>query len=212
MSVTFFVQYTFADFAYLTSLLSLFLRPHLRCLPCRRRKTKCDGAKPSCERCTRLKLACSYDPPERTPQTVRLQTKIRKLEIELGELEQRPSRMTQRVSEHLSGSSRAAAAAGKGPPSPTNTTTRKCGTTRPFVPLFPVEGPDTSAVTNGRRPVSYNVGAVAQFDLLEGYGTSVPRDTLDATLCTWESGRQMPPQLSDYLCVEPIDLPISAKC
>ncbi|KAJ1673843.1 hypothetical protein EV182_004453, partial [Spiromyces aspiralis] len=32
------------------------------CDVCRRKKIKCDGSKPSCSHCTRLKLACHYSP------------------------------------------------------------------------------------------------------------------------------------------------------
>lgn len=33
----------------------------LACMICRKRKLKCDGAKPSCSTCTRLGHSCAYD-------------------------------------------------------------------------------------------------------------------------------------------------------
>jgi hypothetical protein len=37
------------------------LRASVACLPCRKRKAKCDASRPSCSTCLRLKSRCSYD-------------------------------------------------------------------------------------------------------------------------------------------------------
>ncbi|KXT11948.1 hypothetical protein AC579_1004 [Pseudocercospora musae] len=37
------------------------------CITCRRRKVKCDEARPFCDNCTRLKRRCIYAPPKTSP-------------------------------------------------------------------------------------------------------------------------------------------------
>jgi len=148
-----------------------------RCLACRRRKTKCDGVKPVCQRCARLGGECIYDPPERTPQTVRLQTRLRKLENELRSLSQRPSRISQRLQEYLSGEALPRQRA-----------------VPPFIPLFP-DGSSPSNTTASSR----SAGSIVELDLLEGYGTSLPRDELESALRRWNMQDAIPPVLSDYL-------------
>lgn len=155
---------------------SLFMNIALRCLACRRRKTKCDGVKPVCQRCARLGGECVYDPPERTPQTVRLQTRLRKLENELRSLSQRPSRISQRLQEYLSGEAQPRQRA-----------------VSPFIPLFP-DGSSSSGTTGSRA-----AGSIVQLDLLDGYGTSLPRDELESALRMWDMQNAIPPVLSDYL-------------
>ena len=116
-----------------------------------------------------------YDPPERTPQTVRLQTRLRKLENELRSLSQRPSRISQRLQEYLSGE-----------------TQPRQRTVPPFIPLFP-DGSSPSGMS------SRSTGSIVQLDLLEGYGTSLPRDELESALRVWNVQDALPPARSDYL-------------
>ncbi|KAI8329500.1 fungal-specific transcription factor domain-containing protein [Chlamydoabsidia padenii] len=57
------------------------------CLVCRRKKTKCDGVKPTCGNCKRLKQTCSYGSLQRKPSA--RQTHINILEQRLQEMEKR---------------------------------------------------------------------------------------------------------------------------
>ncbi|KAJ2889069.1 hypothetical protein GGI21_006657, partial [Coemansia aciculifera] len=55
------------------------------CDTCRRKKVKCDGDKPSCSHCTRMRLACHYSPLVRKKRVRR--TIVDKLEERLQSME-----------------------------------------------------------------------------------------------------------------------------
>ncbi|KAI0737938.1 fungal-specific transcription factor domain-containing protein [Daedaleopsis nitida] len=65
------------------------LQRGMACLCCRKRKMKCDGARPVCAQCSKASRAdeCSYYEKKRTSRTQLLQAKITKLEARLRELE-----------------------------------------------------------------------------------------------------------------------------
>ncbi|OBZ75980.1 Nitrogen assimilation transcription factor nirA [Grifola frondosa] len=65
------------------------LQRGMACLCCRKRKMKCDGARPVCLQCSKANRAaeCQYYEKKRTSRTQILQTKIAKLEARLRELE-----------------------------------------------------------------------------------------------------------------------------
>ncbi|EJF62707.1 hypothetical protein DICSQDRAFT_135679 [Dichomitus squalens LYAD-421 SS1] len=65
------------------------LQRGMACLCCRKRKMKCDGARPICTQCSKASRAdeCQYYEKKRTSRTQLLQAKITKLEARLRELE-----------------------------------------------------------------------------------------------------------------------------
>ncbi|RDX52836.1 hypothetical protein OH76DRAFT_129357 [Lentinus brumalis] len=65
------------------------LQRGMACLCCRKRKMKCDGARPVCGQCSKANRGsdCSYYEKKRTSRTQLLQAKITKLEARLRELE-----------------------------------------------------------------------------------------------------------------------------
>ncbi|KAI0355064.1 hypothetical protein OH77DRAFT_1403965 [Trametes cingulata] len=65
------------------------LQRGMACLCCRKRKMKCDGARPVCTQCSKANRAseCQYYEKKRTSRTQLLQAKITKLEARLRELE-----------------------------------------------------------------------------------------------------------------------------
>ncbi|KAI8999105.1 hypothetical protein BD414DRAFT_476995 [Trametes punicea] len=65
------------------------LQRGMACLCCRKRKMKCDGARPVCAQCSKANRAseCQYYEKKRTSRTQLLQAKITKLEARLRELE-----------------------------------------------------------------------------------------------------------------------------
>ncbi|KAI0333191.1 hypothetical protein GY45DRAFT_1320144 [Cubamyces sp. BRFM 1775] len=65
------------------------LQRGMACLCCRKRKMKCDGARPVCSQCSKANRAseCQYYEKKRTSRTQLLQAKITKLEARLRELE-----------------------------------------------------------------------------------------------------------------------------
>ncbi|KAJ1948000.1 hypothetical protein FBU59_001793, partial [Linderina macrospora] len=66
------------------------------CDNCRRKKVKCDGSKPSCSHCTRMKLACHYSPLVRKKRVRR--SIIEKLEERLESMEQMLQPLVERLS------------------------------------------------------------------------------------------------------------------
>ncbi|KAI0648376.1 hypothetical protein C8Q79DRAFT_999736 [Trametes meyenii] len=87
------------------------LQRGMACLCCRKRKMKCDGARPVCAQCSKANRAseCQYYEKKRTSRTQLLQAKITKLEARLRELEAEqtpePSSSSASQSPRLSGSS-----------------------------------------------------------------------------------------------------------
>ncbi|KAI0781442.1 fungal-specific transcription factor domain-containing protein [Trametes elegans] len=69
------------------------LQRGMACLCCRKRKMKCDGARPVCAQCSKANRAseCEYYEKKRTSRTQLLQAKITKLEARLRELESEQS-------------------------------------------------------------------------------------------------------------------------
>lgn len=65
------------------------LRRGLACLSCRRRKLKCDGLRPVCQQCTKMKRPdeCQYDDSKRKSRTQMLREKLSALEERVRELE-----------------------------------------------------------------------------------------------------------------------------
>ncbi|KAI0806823.1 fungal-specific transcription factor domain-containing protein [Fomes fomentarius] len=65
------------------------LQRGMACLCCRKRKMKCDGARPVCSQCSKANRGaeCQYYEKKRTSRTQLLQAKITKLEARLRELE-----------------------------------------------------------------------------------------------------------------------------
>ncbi|KAI0338286.1 hypothetical protein BDW22DRAFT_1409640 [Trametopsis cervina] len=59
------------------------------CLRCRKRKMKCDGAKPACQQCVRAKKseACEYDDGKGKTRTQLMREHIQQLELRIKELE-----------------------------------------------------------------------------------------------------------------------------
>ena len=55
----------------------------IACIICRKRKLKCDGAKPSCGKCSRLGHKCAYDEVRRKSGPKR--GYVKELEARLGE-------------------------------------------------------------------------------------------------------------------------------
>ncbi|KAI9595294.1 nuclear protein, partial [Syncephalis fuscata] len=55
------------------------------CDNCRRRKVKCDGVRPSCNKCIQLRIQCAYQP--RNQKRKQRQGYIEKLENRLLEME-----------------------------------------------------------------------------------------------------------------------------
>ncbi|KAF8319857.1 uncharacterized protein EI90DRAFT_3081670 [Cantharellus anzutake] len=66
------------------------LHPGQACLECRRRKTRCDGVRPTCSRCQRLRKDCVFEPEARRPQLDRMEERLLELEGIIGELARRP--------------------------------------------------------------------------------------------------------------------------
>ncbi|KAJ2473774.1 hypothetical protein GGI02_000604 [Coemansia sp. RSA 2322] len=66
------------------------------CDTCRRKKVKCNGTKPSCSHCTRMKLACHYSPLVRKKRVRR--SIIDKLEERLESMEQMLQPLVERLS------------------------------------------------------------------------------------------------------------------
>ncbi|KAJ2870810.1 hypothetical protein H4R27_006806, partial [Coemansia aciculifera] len=66
------------------------------CDNCRRKKVKCNGTKPSCSHCTRMKLACHYSPLVRKKRVRR--SIIDKLEERLESMEQMLQPLVERLS------------------------------------------------------------------------------------------------------------------
>ncbi|KAJ2551524.1 hypothetical protein GGH95_005911, partial [Coemansia sp. RSA 1836] len=66
------------------------------CDTCRRKKVKCNGTKPSCTHCTRMKLACHYSPLVRKKRVRR--SIIDKLEERLESMEQMLQPLVERLS------------------------------------------------------------------------------------------------------------------
>ncbi|KAJ1800968.1 hypothetical protein LPJ59_000669, partial [Coemansia sp. RSA 2399] len=66
------------------------------CDNCRRKKVKCNGTRPSCTHCTRMKLACHYSPLVRKKRTRR--SLIDKLEERLESMEQMLQPLVERLS------------------------------------------------------------------------------------------------------------------
>lgn len=66
------------------------------CDNCRRKKVKCDGTKPSCSHCSRMKLACHYSPLVRKKRVRR--TMVDKLEERLESMEQLLQPLVERLS------------------------------------------------------------------------------------------------------------------
>ncbi|KAK8099938.1 hypothetical protein PG999_010312 [Apiospora kogelbergensis] len=58
---------------------------HLACLSCRVKKSKCDGKRPTCDRCTKRKTACRYAEEEKASTISGLQAQVQKLKEELDE-------------------------------------------------------------------------------------------------------------------------------
>ncbi|KAL1947251.1 hypothetical protein VTO73DRAFT_14212 [Trametes versicolor] len=87
------------------------LQRGMACLCCRKRKMKCDGARPVCGQCTKANRGpeCTYYEKKRTSRTQLLQAKITKLEARLRELESEhtpePSSSSASRSPSLAGSS-----------------------------------------------------------------------------------------------------------
>ncbi|CAE6449060.1 unnamed protein product [Rhizoctonia solani] len=59
------------------------------CLPCRRRKQKCDATKPECQECLATGLQCQYENERYQARTEALQHRIRELEAQIKQLEDR---------------------------------------------------------------------------------------------------------------------------
>ncbi|EAW12131.1 putative C6 transcription factor [Aspergillus clavatus NRRL 1] len=51
------------------------------CVPCRERKIKCDGAKPTCKQCHQLKITCAYAGSKRERQQLELETTKAKVNV-----------------------------------------------------------------------------------------------------------------------------------
>ncbi|KAJ1815078.1 hypothetical protein LPJ75_002499, partial [Coemansia sp. RSA 2598] len=66
------------------------------CDNCRRKKVKCNGTKPSCSHCTRMKLGCHYSPLVRKKRVRR--SIIDKLEERLESMEQMLQPLVERLS------------------------------------------------------------------------------------------------------------------
>ncbi|KAK7449724.1 hypothetical protein VKT23_013199 [Stygiomarasmius scandens] len=65
------------------------LQRGLACLSCRKRKLKCDGKKPVCSSCIKMKRAdeCEYEDRRQKSRTQKLKEKLKKLEDRIKELE-----------------------------------------------------------------------------------------------------------------------------
>ncbi|KAL1801137.1 hypothetical protein ACET3X_001479 [Alternaria dauci] len=67
--------------------LSIRKRVALACAPCRSRKTRCDGLRPSCSTCLELSLQCQYQrlpsPQRKNPTYAQLAKRVKELESQL---------------------------------------------------------------------------------------------------------------------------------
>ncbi|KAF9507111.1 hypothetical protein BS47DRAFT_348040 [Hydnum rufescens UP504] len=153
------------------------LSPGSACLPCRARKTKCDGKQPVCGRCKRLAKSCFFerDPPR--PLTQRLQDRILTLEEEIAAIQHQAEPITfpdtflrhQLFSRRIPHSNA---------PS--------------LLPIFPL-----SSLKSG--PSGIRFPDHAESHPLEAYGSVIPRSVVEKLLREWDPAQEMPPILSDYL-------------
>ncbi|KAK7178248.1 C6 transcription factor, partial [Paraphaeosphaeria sporulosa] len=66
----------------------------IACESCRKRKSKCNGARPKCNTCQAKNLSCVYDVAESEKTTTQLRTHVRRLENELNDMKSIVSLLT----------------------------------------------------------------------------------------------------------------------
>ncbi|KAK8034192.1 hypothetical protein PG993_009187 [Apiospora rasikravindrae] len=60
-------------------------RSHMACANCRLKKSKCDGKRPTCTRCTKQEVECHYTEEDKAVTIVGLHAQVQRLTQELGE-------------------------------------------------------------------------------------------------------------------------------
>jgi hypothetical protein len=140
---------------------------------------KCDGKEPVCGRCKRLAKPCFFerDPPR--PLTQRLHDKILTLEEEIAAIQHQAKPIIfpdtflkhQLLSRHIPHSNA---------PS--------------LLSIFPL-----SSLKSG--PSGIRFPDHAESHPLEAYGSVIPRSVVEKHMREWDPAQEMPPILSDYLCV-----------
>ncbi|KAF8524657.1 hypothetical protein BU17DRAFT_84724 [Hysterangium stoloniferum] len=69
----------------------------LACLPCRQKKKKCDGLKPTCANCARKLRDCTYDGPETWGPTRRARLRTQQLATEIEAYQEEVQRLKQEL-------------------------------------------------------------------------------------------------------------------
>ncbi|KAF8341272.1 uncharacterized protein EI90DRAFT_1711242 [Cantharellus anzutake] len=149
------------------------LNPGYACAECRRRKTRCDGLRPACGRCLRLRQPCEFvEARQRIPLTSRLQAKIAALESVLEALSRRPTLLSRQLVKQLEqvGQERGRT------PKPT------CAS----LPIFPIETVlDPQALQ----------GSITPSELETRYGSSIERSCVEAMFHEWNPNSELPSEL-----------------
>ncbi|KAI0831646.1 hypothetical protein BC628DRAFT_1311331 [Trametes gibbosa] len=163
------------------------LQRGMACLCCRKRKMKCDGARPVCTQCSKANRAseCQYYEKKRTSRTQLLQAKITKLEARLRELE---SEQTPEPS--TSSASRSPSLEGSSSPG--------LSCSLPFDPaLFTPSDIDHDYSSSGGNESLSQIHSDPFFSGLQDDGSS--------SGYSWQDGLDFPPAVDDFLAPCPSD-------
>ncbi|KAF8333102.1 uncharacterized protein EI90DRAFT_3052991 [Cantharellus anzutake] len=158
---------------------SASLTPGQACLECRRRKVKCDGSRPVCGRCDRLRKECEYEQIVRRLQVDIMEDRLSEIESGIQAYLRRPASMEHPLMKKLTGD-------GGDRHHPQNLVS-------PFLPLYTGEPRSSSTV------VPESNGSVTSEALLAGYGSVTPRTIPESGLGQIGVDSELPAELSEYL-------------
>ncbi|KAH9857547.1 hypothetical protein C2E23DRAFT_719457 [Lenzites betulinus] len=172
------------------------LQRGMACLCCRKRKMKCDGARPVCTQCSKANRAaeCQYYEKKRTSRTQLLQAKITKLEARLRELEseQTPEPSTSSASPSPSLDD------GSSSPGLSCTLPRNLVCSLPFDPaLF---NPSDMEHDYGGSVGSDSLSQIHPDPFFSGL-----QDDASSSGFSWQDGLDFPPAVDDFLAPCPSD-------
>ncbi|KAF8324899.1 uncharacterized protein EI90DRAFT_2220276 [Cantharellus anzutake] len=155
----------------------------MACVECRRRKTKCDTARPICGRCEKFNRDCHYERMERParPSLSQLEERVSNISREVRGMLRKTAIFKHGLIQRLSGCEGEVGNPPRGFPG------------RPCIPLYP-----DSSVLNLPRPTS-GTGCVTRIVLPEGYGTVIPRGVIDDKLQHFDTSLGVPHDLSQHL-------------
>jgi hypothetical protein len=159
------------------------LHPGSACLPCRKRKAKCDGVRPVCARCKRLGSNCQFDPPNRHSQARATSADSTTLSSPPREFSS-PRTISPRSGfvgfQHLRDKL----------PDDARLDRIVAGFARPSLPIYLYREGWENSLENGR---------ITRTLYPEGYETCIPRTTIEAAIHDWDVRYDPPPDVADYL-------------